>query len=109
MQGRPCETATRAATPSRTYPLGIDYIAEGSLRITALIGWISLALFVSDLPARAGARVAFVIGNSAYQNAPLLPNPVNDANDVSASLRRLGFTVITRTNAKFDDMRRALI
>jgi len=50
-----------------------------------------------------------VIGNSAYQNAPLLPNPVNDAADVSTALRRLGFTVNTVTNAKFDEMRRALI
>jgi hypothetical protein len=40
-----------------------------------------------------GKRVAFVIGNSAYRNVPALPNPANDAGDVAASLKRLGFAV----------------
>jgi len=42
-------------------------------------------------------RVALVIGNSAYHNSPL-KNPVNDAKDMSARLRQLGFEVIERTN-----------
>jgi len=74
-----------------------------------LLGCFFCARRPAGARARAGTRVAFVIGNSAYQNGPLLPNPVNDAHDVSASLRRLGFTVNTLINAKFDDMRRALI
>lgn len=101
--------APAADTLLGRFRLGYFILAEGSLRITALIGWISLALLISDVHVRAGARVALVIGNSAYQNAPLLPNPINDAGDVSASLRRLGFTVNTLADAKFDDMRRALI
>ena len=56
-----------------------------------------------------GNRVALVIGNSAYQKVPALPNPVNDANDISQSLTRLGFAVQTVTNASFDDMRRSII
>ncbi len=61
-------------------------------------------------PARAGSkRVALVIGNGAYRNVPALPNPANDAGDVAAALKRLGFTVSLITNATFDDMRRALI
>ncbi len=43
-------------------------------------------------------RVALVIGNSAYATAPL-KNPVNDAQDVSAHLRRLGFEVTLLRNA----------
>lgn len=43
------------------------------------------------------SRVALVIGNSAYKNAPL-DNPVNDANDMTAKLRSLGFNVIERKN-----------
>ncbi|WP_181832604.1 caspase family protein [Bosea caraganae] len=39
-------------------------------------------------------RVALVIGNSAYKNAPALPNTVNDARDMAASLRRVGFEVV---------------
>ncbi|WP_299480124.1 caspase family protein [uncultured Roseibium sp.] len=41
-----------------------------------------------------GKRVALVIGNSAYEYAPFLPNPKNDATDLMDSLKRLGFTVI---------------
>src|SRR6516165_4827957 len=35
-----------------------------------------------------------VIGNGAYRNAITLPNPRNDAEDVSAALERLGFEII---------------
>jgi peptidyl-prolyl cis-trans isomerase C len=57
----------------------------------------------------AETRAALVVGNSAYQSVPFLPNPVNDASDVSAVLKKLGFTVKTLTNARYDDIRRALI
>ena len=36
-------------------------------------------------------RVAFVVGIGAYQNAPRLANPVNDARAVGEALRRLNF------------------
>ena len=42
-------------------------------------------------------RVALVIGNGAYKQGPLR-NPVNDAKDMAARLRSLGFTVIERSN-----------
>jgi uncharacterized caspase-like protein len=42
--------------------------------------------------------VALVIGNSAYQHTTPLPNPANDASDVAAALKRLGFTVIEEEN-----------
>jgi hypothetical protein len=42
-------------------------------------------------------RVALVIGNSAYKQAPLR-NPSNDARDMAVKLRSLGFTVIERNN-----------
>ena len=45
-------------------------------------------------PATAGPRVALVIGNGRYRHAQALPNPANDASDVAASLRKLGFDVI---------------
>lgn len=40
-------------------------------------------------------RVALVIGNSAYRQAPLR-NPYNDARDIAIRLRALGFSVIER-------------
>jgi hypothetical protein len=52
-------------------------------------------------------RIALVIGNSAYTNSPL-KNPVNDAKDVAAKLRRLGFVVIERDNLKTKQIGRTL-
>lgn len=42
-------------------------------------------------------RVALVIGNSSYKTSPL-KNPQNDARDMAAALRKLGFEVIERQN-----------
>ena len=44
--------------------------------------------------ALADKRVALVIGNGAYRNAPRLPNPRNDAQDVAAALERSGFETV---------------
>jgi hypothetical protein len=38
-----------------------------------------------------GRRVALIIGNSAYQNTDPLANPANDARDIAAALKRVGF------------------
>ncbi len=38
-------------------------------------------------------RLALVIGNAAYENAPPLKNPANDALDVAGALRNVGFNV----------------
>ena len=56
----------------------------------------------------ADKRVALVIGNAAYPGAPLL-NPVNDARDMAAALRKLGFEVIERTNVTQKEMNRAIV
>ena len=42
-------------------------------------------------------RVALVLGNSAYKSAPLR-NPTNDAKDMAAKLKGMGFTVVERNN-----------
>ena len=39
-------------------------------------------------------RVALVIGNSSYRNAPALPNTLNDARDMVTALRKVGFEVV---------------
>ena len=46
-----------------------------------------------------GARVALVIGNAAYEQAPLT-NTVNDARLMAATLRQLGYQVRERFNLK---------
>lgn len=48
--------------------------------------------------AQAEKRVALVIGNSAYQNVPVLMNPKNDAQDIDKLLRDLGFFTIVATD-----------
>jgi hypothetical protein len=56
------------------------------------------ALLVSSLAAQ--QKYALVIGNEAYTSlTPRLNNPVNDATDISAALRGLGFTVDLVTDA----------
>jgi len=55
----------------------------------------------------ADKRVALVIGNNAYRESPLR-NPANDARDMAAALRKLGFDVIEKRDASQKDMNRAI-
>jgi phosphate transport system substrate-binding protein len=71
------------------------------IRLGIIAGTIvAAAAFAAVLaaPAFAETRVALVIGNGAYKNAPRLPNPANDANDVATALRRSGFDTILATD-----------
>jgi uncharacterized caspase-like protein len=61
---------------------------------------------VAGLPS-SEKRVALVIGNAAYQSAPLT-NPLNDAEDIAAKLRARGFDVIERKNLKTSQIGRTL-
>ena len=67
-------------------------IAVGARR--AVLGW-AMAILTLGSPAcwAADNRVALVIGNSAYANANKLANPANDAADMGAHLKKLGFNV----------------
>jgi hypothetical protein len=80
--------------------------ANHSLRGLAVAILLGLGLAA---PAYGQARVALVIGNSAYRHVPVLPNTVNDAADVVASFARLGFAVQRVEDGGFDAMRRALL
>lgn len=102
---------------------GLKSICAGAIRFAA-IATAGLSLFLAQAPpligqttrdlkrpsdvktvAAAEARTALVIGNSSYQNAPVLTNPVNDARDVSTALKELGFDVITGENLNADQMK----
>jgi uncharacterized caspase-like protein len=73
----------------------------------ALTTLLSLA-FASDA-ALADKRVALVIGNSTYQNAPKLPNPARDAAAISDMLKKANFDVVESVrDANNQDMRRVL-
>lgn len=53
-------------------------------------------------------RIALVIGNGAYANAPPLKNPPNDARDMAATLKALGFEVSSGVNVSQREMKRLI-
>ncbi|MGE0501384.1 MAG: caspase family protein [Rhizobiaceae bacterium] len=72
---------------------------------------IALALLGLLLPgadAQSDRRVALVIGNAAYEEAGILANPVNDAADIAATLRTVGFEVIEGRDLGKRDLERKL-
>ncbi len=58
-------------------------------------------------PETASRRIALVIGNAAYAQAPLA-NPENDARLVASTLKSLGFDVTMYLNLKVREFRRVL-
>ena len=71
---------------------------------------IFLALALICMPSQVWAekRVALVIGNSAYQHAPGLTNPTNDAEDMVRKLESLGFEVVAGKDLDLNGMRRTI-
>lgn len=61
----------------------------------------------TEKPSNPEQRVALIIGNESYKEAPLV-NPVNDARGIAKALEGFGFTVIKRENADFTEMKRAI-
>ncbi len=81
-----------------------------AVRYPLLRAWIlPVLLIIFWIPAQAAPRVALVIGNASYAHAPELENPLNDAADVAAALRRLGFSVTKLENANFAELRKGLL
>ncbi len=71
---------------------------------------VSVFLLLAAEPAWAAGdrRVALVIGNSVYRKFPALPNPRNDAEDVTSALKQVGFTVLGGTDLTREQMRDSL-
>jgi hypothetical protein len=80
-------------------------------RLLSSVVIVAAAAFVvigGSVCALAEKRVALVVGNSSYKAVPILRNPRNDAEDVSAVLSKLGFEVKTTIDATKRDMDLAL-
>jgi Flp pilus assembly protein TadD len=79
------------------------------IRLALLLAFtISVTLVASSDAADRGDRFALVIGNSKYPDAETpLKEPINDARDVAAELKRNGFNVEIGENLSGDAMRRA--
>lgn len=75
------------------------------------LAWSALALSAGSTsvqrPQSGEARVALVIGNSAYPSGAL-SNPKNDATAVAGALKSLGFDVALKLNAAKSDIDVAL-
>ncbi|WID97098.1 caspase family protein [Bosea vestrisii] len=65
-----------------------------AVRFCALIALLAHFVALPALAQTQERRVALVIGNSAYKNAPALPNTPNDARDTAEALRKVGFEVV---------------
>lgn len=76
-----------------------------NIKLTILLTIFSL-IFTCTV-AQASKRVALVIGNGAYNSAPL-KNPMNDARDISRVLKKVGFDVHTLTNSSYRQMENAI-
>src|ERR1700685_2917474 len=76
-------------------------------RAATIAGILAVLFVLSPSTASAGdseRRIALVIGVSAYQNAPHLVTPINDARAIGDSLRRLKFDVIELYDPDFRDL-----
>jgi uncharacterized caspase-like protein len=62
--------------------------------IALAFGLLCASLWV-DSALASEKRVALIIGNSAYQNAPALPNPARDARAVAAMFTKAGYDVVS--------------
>ena len=61
----------------------------------------------ADMEPANNKRVALIMGNASYRISPLT-NPANDANDIAAKLKKLGFEVILLINRTKEQMDRAI-
>jgi uncharacterized caspase-like protein len=110
-------------------PFQLPGISRRSITIAAtLVGMVSLGIGAhvlnkrplnaaqaaevvaqSSTVAKQTTRLALVIGNAQYPDAPTpLAQPINDARAISAALRREGFDVDVVENASRDDIDRAV-
>jgi hypothetical protein len=71
-------------------------------------GLLALTQAMIPTEAAAEARLALVIGQSAYRTVPVLPNAANDAKGMTGLLGKAGFTVTAAANLAQNEMRAAI-
>ncbi|HEX4298654.1 MAG TPA: caspase family protein, partial [Devosia sp.] len=77
--------------------LATSGFALGKTVQVLLLAAIAVGLMASG--AWASGRVALVVGNGSYATLGTLANPTNDAEDIAATLRGMGFQVTVADNA----------
>ncbi len=73
-----------------------------------VVAVVAVVVLAAPAVVLADGRVALVVGNSTYAHIGRLPNAENDAQDMSAALRRLGFDVTTELDADRVELTEAL-
>ncbi|TYL78912.1 caspase family protein [Bradyrhizobium cytisi] len=69
---------------------------------------LALSQLMTPIDAAAEARLALVIGQSAYRTVPELPNAANDAKGMAELLGNAGFNVTTAPNLSQNEMRQTI-
>jgi len=89
---------------SASVPYQGNFVIEAIDR-TGSIAKKTLTFKSKEKPQQVGynSRIALIIGNGDYKNSPL-KNPMNDANDMAAALKKLGFKVSHLINASKHEM-----
>ena len=110
----PCQRDRRLDThrPARSRGLRVGRLlafeAQMSLWAKAAAALLAILLALAGLPAHAESRFALVIGNAAYKGAPRLATPPNDAQDIAAALKSLGFKVTVETDLDMTAMQHTI-
>jgi hypothetical protein len=93
--------------------MGLSELKVSAVKKAAIFVLASMTCFVGPAAAApkgnspSEARIALVIGNGSYSNVPL-KNPANDARDVAAALKKLGFSVSLVVDGDMAAMSRAI-
>ena len=77
-------------------------------KLAVVVLLLAVPLAAPTAVAPAAGRAAPVVGNSTYAHIGRLPNPQNDAIDMAAALRRLGFDVTTELDTDREELTEAL-
>ena len=73
-----------------------------------LVAGVLALVLVASASVALARQVALVVGNSTYAHIGRLPNPENDAGDMAAALRRIGFEVTTELDTDRVELTEAL-
>jgi hypothetical protein len=100
----PCMSAGNRGRCSLAWAVPLRASSAARLLLLAALAWFVLA---AGAHAASNARIALVVGNTAYAQLPL-DNPRNDAKLIASNLRRLGFQVVEHHDLKVREFRAEL-
>src|SRR5262249_61988714 len=93
----------------RRAPRAFGFARRGFISALCLLALLAGLLAFPAAAAETSRRVALVVGNSGYVSLPKLRNPANDANLVAESLAKLGFEVVSVSDATSENLQAAVV